>query len=159
MPSELSAGISFLLSESMTHSEDITDNHILPAPSTMRERRDFVDISKNMSAFVRAYKELQGKSYTECAKELGIAASTMKAYAAGNAHPSAYMLEHLAEKMGADPAVFVIGDYSSDQIVILVKLMDLAKLLEKAPPEDRCRFACLLWQMVLILNRSDDTQR
>lgn len=116
-----------------------------------------MDISKNMSALVRAYKELQGKSYAECAKELGIAASTVKAYAAGNAHPSAYMLEHISEKMGVDPAIFVTGDYSSDQIVVLVKLMDIAKLLEKASPEDRCKFAHLLWQMVLILNSGDDT--
>ena len=47
------------------------------------------------------------------------------------------MLEHIAEKVGADPAIFVTDDFTSEQVIVLVKLMDLAKLLEKAPRHDR----------------------
>ena len=118
-----------------------------------------MDISQNMSKLIRTYKEVQGKSYAECAEELGIAVSTVKAYAAGKGRPSAYMIEHIAEKMGVDPAIFIAGDFSSSQFTVLVKLMELIGLLEKVPPDQRHKFAELLWQMVSILDGGDGDEQ
>lgn len=59
-----------------------------------------METSKNIGDAILAYKELSGKSYSECAESLELARSTLKECAAGRGNPNMSTLEHLANKMG-----------------------------------------------------------
>ena len=102
--------------------------------------------SKNISAAILAYKEMSGKSFTECAEALELARSTLKEYAAGRGNPNMATMEHLSKKLGIDISYLICGDFNADQIVITKKLLDVVAYLDDLPPERRQRCAELLVQ-------------
>ena len=116
-----------------------------------------METSKNIGDAILAYKELSGKSYSECAESLELARSTLKEYAAGRGNPNMSTLEHLANKMGVATSYLVCGDFSADQIVDTKKLLDVAGYRLKLPQGKRRRCAELLVEFFRLTAEEEDS--
>lgn len=68
-----------------------------------------MSIIKNISEFLRWYKEENDLSMNELAKELGIAVSSLQGYMDGTANPRADTIELIAEKTKTPITEMVFG--------------------------------------------------
>lgn len=107
-----------------------------------------METNKNIASVICAYKELSGKSNSECARALELSCSAFKDYAAGRGNPSIATLEHLSLKLGIDLSYLICGCFSADQTVVMKKLLDVTGILIKLPPENREIFAEELIRLV-----------
>ena len=105
-----------------------------------------------MANVIRALKETSGKTLNEFSAELEISRSALQEYLSGEGNPSAATIEHLAQKLGVDPSFLISGTFSSDQIGILLRLLEMLKLLSTLSPEQRARFVQLLLEMISLWN-------
>lgn len=115
-----------------------------------------MEIQRNMANVIRALKEASGKSLSEFSEELEVSRSTLQEYLAGKGNPSIATIEHLSEKLGVDASFLISGIFSEDQIGILLKLLDMLKLLYGLSAEQRVRFVQLLLEMVSLCNEDDN---
>ena len=115
-----------------------------------------MEIQRNMAKVIRTLKEASGKSLTEFSEELEISRSALQEYLSGNGNPGVVTIEHLASKLGVDTSFLLSGVFSEDQIGILLRLLDMLKLLSGLSCEQRIRFAHLLLEMVLLWNEDVD---
>ena len=109
-----------------------------------------MEIQRNMANVIRMLKEASGKSLTEFSEELEVSRSTLQEYLSGKGNPSVVMIEHLANKLGVDASFLLSGVFSKDQIGLLLRLLDMMRLLSGLSCEQRTRFARLLLEMVLL---------
>lgn len=117
-----------------------------------------MEIQRNMSQVIRAYKRASRKSLKEFAKELDISRSSLQEYLDGTGNPSATTINHLAKKLDVDVAFLVSGIYSEDITAILLKLLDLLDLLAGLTQEQRMKFATLLNQMLLLWKEGETNE-
>ena len=117
-----------------------------------------MEIQRNMSQVIRAYKRASGKSLNEFAKELDISRSSLQEYLEGSGNPSAATINHLAKKLDVDVTFLVSGVYSEDITAILLKLLDLMDLLSGLSHEQRMQFASLLNQMLLLWKEGETNE-
>lgn len=111
-----------------------------------------MEIQRNMANVIRALKEASGKSLAEFSAELEVSRSTLQEYLSGNGNPNIATVGHLADKLGVDTSFLLSGVFSVDQIGILLRLLDMLKLLSGLSCEQRTHFARLLLEMVLLWN-------
>ena len=109
-----------------------------------------MEIQRNMAQVIRTLKEASGKSLAEFSEELEVSRSALQEYLSGNGNPGIVTIEHLANKLGVDTSFLLSGAFSQDQIGILLRLLDMLKLLSGLSCEQRTHFAQLLLEMVLI---------
>ena len=114
-----------------------------------------MEIHNNMAEAIQAYKELTGKSFSECAAEFDVSLTSIKEYAAGRGNPSVETIERMASRMGIDVAFFISGAYSKNQLTVLKKLLDMLGLLKELSPMNRVKFVEMLDIMVVLLNGGD----
>lgn len=114
-----------------------------------------MEIQRNMAKVIRALKEASGKSLSEFSEELEVSRSTLQEYLAGKGNPSIATIEHLSAKLDVDASFLISGIFSEDQIGILLKLLDMLKLLSDLSTEQQVRFVQLLLEMVSIWNEDD----
>ena len=114
-----------------------------------------MEIQRNMAAVMRALKEESGKSLAEFSEELEISRSALQEYLSGSGNPNVATIEHLALKLGVDTSLLVSGAFSGGQLEVLLKLLDMLKLLSGLAPRQRRRFAELLLEMVLLWEEGD----
>lgn len=115
-----------------------------------------MQIQRNMAAVIRAIKETSGKSITEFSSELEISRSALQDYLSGKGNPSMSTIDHLAEKLGVDASFLISGVFSQDQVMVLLKLLDLTQFLSGLSPVQRVRFSELLVEMLALLNSAWD---
>lgn len=111
-----------------------------------------MEIQRNMANVIRALKEISGKSLSKFSAELEVSRSALQEYLSGEGNPSADTIEHLAKKLGVDISFLISGAFSADQIEVLLRLLEMLKLLSAISPEQRTRFVQLLLEMVLLWN-------
>lgn len=111
-----------------------------------------MEIQRNMANVIRTLKEASGKSLSEFSEELEVSRSALQEYLSGEGNPSADTIEHLAGKLGVDTLFLISGVFSGDQIGILLKLLEMLKLLSGLSPDQRIRFVQLLQEMVSLWN-------
>ena len=118
-----------------------------------------MEICKNVSLFLRAYKEASGQSNMECAQALEISCTALKNYASGRGTPCATTLEHLAQKLGVDPGFLVSGAFTDEQLILIKHLLESINFLAKVPTENHLAFAEQFLKLVLLLipDDRDDT--
>ncbi len=117
-----------------------------------------MEIQKNIAAVMRAFKEERGKTMTEFSDYLEISRSALQEYLSGNGNPNVTTLEHLAKKLEIDPSLLICGAFSQGQLTILLKLLDMLKLISGLEVEQRCRFGQLLLEMVSLWDAGDDCE-
>ena len=115
-----------------------------------------MEIRGNIAKALRAYKDLSGKTYAECAKELAISPTDIKDYISGRGNPSISTIEHIAEKLGIDVSFLVSGTFSQSQTEVLYSVLNVIGLLEKVPASNRVRVAELLLEIIDLLSEADD---
>ena len=109
-------------------------------------------LQKNIAAYIRDIMKREHKSLTEFSEELGISRNTLYDYSIGEGNPTILMLEHIAEKLGIDPASLILGVLDLDQREALLLLMDTTQSVAKLTEGKRLRFAELLLEMVKLWN-------
>lgn len=119
------------------------------------ERRDTMGIQQNMADMIRMIMKLQKKSLDEFADELQIARSTLQDYLKAQGNPTATMIEHLAQKLGIDPAVLITGLFGLSQGETVLFLLGLIQKVAELPQERRLRFAELFLEMIHLWDSED----
>lgn len=107
-----------------------------------------MSIQDNMADLLRARRKLSGQSIEEWAEELGIAQSTLQEYMKGSGNPTVKMVEHLADKLGVDPAALMYGTIEPEQQQIALLLLDTIHAVSVLPQPKRLRFAELFLELV-----------
>ena len=107
-----------------------------------------MSIQNNIAAVMRELKKQSGKSMTEFSEQLEISRSALQEYLAGTGNPSVTTVEHIAEKLNIDPVVLFSASFSTDQLDILLLLLNTVQSLDKLSPEQRTHFAELFLEMV-----------
>ena len=109
-------------------------------------------MQRKMADVLRILKAERGKSMAEFSKELEVSRSTLQEYLSGNGNPNISTVEHMAEKLGVNASLLLFGDFSEDQLSILLKLLDILSFLSDLTPDKRSRFAELLLEMISLWN-------
>lgn len=112
-------------------------------------------IQQNMADMIRMIMKLQKKSLDEFADELQIARSTLQDYLKAQGNPTATMIEHLAQKLGIDPAVLITGLFGLSQGETVLFLLGLIQKVAELPQERRLRFAELFLEMIHLWDSED----
>ena len=107
-----------------------------------------MSLQEKIAAYICEVMKREKKSLTEFSEELGISRNALYNYSTGEGNPTILTLEHIAEKMGVDPAALIVGILNLDQREVLLLLMQTIKDVAKLPEEKRARFAELFLEMV-----------
>lgn len=105
-------------------------------------------LQENIAAYIRDVMKREHKSLTEFSEELGISRNSLYDYSTGEGNPTLSTLEHIAERLGIDPAALILGVLNLDQREVLLLLTDTVQDVAKLPEEKRLRFAELFLEMV-----------
>ena len=106
-----------------------------------------MSINKNISDFIRRYKDEHQMSISEIAEELSITRSSVQLYLKGQGNPRADTLDLLAEKCGVSAAEIISAPAPGWERV--------ARLFGDLPLEQRERIIPLFLALVDILAEGD----
>jgi len=110
-------------------------------------------LQENMAAFIREVMKRNHKSLSEFSEELGISRNALYDYSTGEGNPTILTLEHIAEKLGVNPASIILGVLDLDRREILLLLMDAIQDVAELTEENRLRFADLFLEMVKLWDK------
>ena len=97
-------------------------------------------LEKNMSDFLRAYKEISGKSNSELAEEMQISRSILRDYLNGDGNPRLSTVEHLADRLKVNPVLFLAGMFEKDSSDIVLLLFNSVREVISLPEPKRKQF-------------------
>lgn len=110
-----------------------------------------MSMQDNLARMLRKFMKKNHLTYANCAKLLQISSSALQSYLKGTGNPEIGTIEHLAQRMGIDPAVLLTGEepgqaglplprpvtYTMDQAQKADYLMELALELSRLLPENK----------------------
>lgn len=105
-----------------------------------------MSLRENIAAYIREYMRREKKSLTTFSDELGISRNALYDYSNGRGNPTILTLEHIANKMGIDPTVLILGNMEQKDLLLL--LTKTVPNMANLPEEKRERFAELFLEMV-----------
>ena len=112
-----------------------------------------MSINKNISDFIRRYKDEHQMSISEIAEELSITRSSVQLYLKGQGNPRADTLDLLAEKCGVSAAEIISAPAPGWERAETVERV--ARLFGDLPLEQRERIIPLFLALVDILAGGD----
>lgn len=110
---------------------------------------EIVGLQENIAANMRAIMERRQKSLTEFSEELGISRNALYDYIRCKGNPSIATVEHIAEKLGVEPAA-LMGLFELDQQEAALRLLDSIQSVAALTEEKRRRFVELFLEMVAL---------
>lgn len=108
-------------------------------------------IQESLRNSLLIYKKLYNLSISELADQLGISRSALQAYLSGRASPRADTIDHIAHRLGIDPAVLVSGECKSSQTDAILALFNSLQYISSLPHEKRLRLAELFREAVELI--------
>lgn len=115
-------------------------------------------IQKNMSMVIRTLKDISGKTVAEMSAELEISRSALQEYLSGRGNPSLATIDHLAEKLGVDTTFLVSGTFSEEQVVVLIKLLDMLRFISKYSRLQRMKIAELMAELLAVISEDGEDE-
>lgn len=107
-----------------------------------------MSLQENLADYIQTLMKRNHKSLTEFSAELGISRNSLYGYSTGRGNPTIATLEYLAEQLGVDPAVLLLGILDQDYRRAALPLLDTLRGISDLDEEKRLRFAELFVELI-----------
>lgn len=118
-----------------------------------------MDIQRNISDVLQLFMKARGKTLDEFAADLEISRSTLQDYLKGTGNPTMGMVEHLAQKLGVQPALLLTGLSECNRQEIALTLLSTLHSVAELPAPKKLQMAGLFSEMVQLWDMEDKMDR
>lgn len=117
-----------------------------------------MSLSQTFSRNIKGIRETRKLSVTEFAEELCIAKSSMQTILSGRCNVRMDTVDHIASQLNVEPAALLQESYTPNQFHNATLLLESVEAYRKLSSEDRKHADAMFHELVMMLDKADETQ-